>query len=189
MVTPSRIFCSPLARRVIIPSWMAICLSWVASPAPQNEFPEAIADLHHLEEPYSALVARVVAGVATPASIGEDLRGFGRRESRVDEAFNRWLGRLPALAADAADQPLGADQMDRARHQEGLHTHIGEAADGGGGIVGVESAEHQVAGQSRLDRDLGRFQVAHFAHQHDVGILAQEGPQAVAKVNPICSLT
>ena len=48
---------------------------------------------------------------------------------------------------------------------------------GAGGVVGVQRAEHQVAGQRGLDGDLRRLQVADFADHDDVRVLAQEGAQ------------
>ena len=47
-----------------------------------------------------------------------------------------------------------------------------------GRVVGVQRAEHQVAGERRLDGDLGRLAVADFADQDDVRVVAQDAPQA-----------
>ena len=49
---------------------------------------------------------------------------------------------------------------------------------GAGGVVGVQRAEDQVAGERRLDGDLGRLQVADLADQDHVGVLPQDRPQA-----------
>ena len=48
--------------------------------------------------------------------------------------------------------------------------------------------KHQVTGERRVDRDLGRLVVANLADHDDVGILAQEGAQPHAKVRPIFGL-
>ena len=47
-----------------------------------------------------------------------------------------------------------------------------------GGGVGVQRGEHQVAGEARLHGDLRGLQVADFADQHHVRVLAQDGAQA-----------
>ena len=46
-----------------------------------------------------------------------------------------------------------------------------------GRVVGVQRREHEVARQRRLDRDLGRLEVADLADEDDVGVLPQEGAQ------------
>ena len=55
---------------------------------------------------------------------------------------------------------------------------------GPGRVVGVQRAEHQVAGQRRLDGVLGRLQVADFADEDDVRVVAQDAPQRVAERQP-----
>src|SRR6185437_9486661 len=44
--------------------------------------------------------------------------------------------------------------------------------------------EHQVAGESRLDGDLGHFKVADFADQNDVGRLTQHGAENLGEREP-----
>ena len=46
-----------------------------------------------------------------------------------------------------------------------------------GGVVGVDRREHEVAGERRVDRDLGGLAVADLADHDDVGIVAQERAQ------------
>ena len=89
---------------------------------------------------------------------------------------------LLALRADAADQALGADQVDRARDQERLDAHVHQAADRAGRVVGVQRRQHEVAGQRRLDGDFRGFEVADFADQDDVRVLAQERAQRRGEV-------
>src|SRR4029079_8953545 len=43
---------------------------------------------------------------------------------------------------------------------------------------------HQVAGERRLDRVFGRFQIANFADQHYVGVVTQDTAQAGGKRQP-----
>ena len=51
-----------------------------------------------------------------------------------------------------------------------------------GASLVCKRAEHQVAGERRLDGDLGGLEVAHLADHDDVGVLAQEGAQRVGEV-------
>ena len=83
--------------------------------------------------------------------------------------------------AQRAHQPLGHHGFDRAGHQERLDAHVDQPRVGAGRVVGVQRAEHQVAGERRLNGVLGRFQVANFADQHDVGVVPQDAPQRCAE--------
>ena len=51
-----------------------------------------------------------------------------------------------------------------------------------GRVVGVQRREHEVAGERRLDGDLRRLEVADFADEDDVGVLAQEAAQRGGEV-------
>ena len=56
--------------------------------------------------------------------------------------------------------------------------------DGAGGIVGVQRAEDQVAGEGGLDGHLGHFHIADFADEDDVGRLTQHRPQDLGERQP-----
>ena len=45
----------------------------------------------------------------------------------------------------------------------------------------MQGGKHQVSGQRRLHRHLGRLLVADFAHHDDVGVLAHQRAQAFRK--------
>ena len=53
-----------------------------------------------------------------------------------------------------------------------------------GRVIRMERGQHEVAGEGRLDADLGRFIVAGLADHDDVRVLAQEGPERSGKVEP-----
>ncbi len=55
--------------------------------------------------------------------------------------------------------------------------HIDHPIDGLGGRAGVQRAEHQVAGLGGGQRQPNGLQVAHFADQHDIRVLAQRRTQ------------
>jgi hypothetical protein len=53
--------------------------------------------------------------------------------------------------------------------------------DGAGGIVGVQGAQHPVAGQRGLNGHPGGLQVPDLADHHYIRVLAQNKPQTVGK--------
>ena len=59
--------------------------------------------------------------------------------------------------------------------------NVNHAVDGGGGRVGVQRPEGQVAGFGDAQGAFDGLQVAHFADEHHVGVLAQGGPQGGGK--------
>ena len=50
-----------------------------------------------------------------------------------------------------------------------------------GGVVGVEGAQDEVAGEGGLDGNLGGLQVAHFSDHDDVRVLAQKRAEGAAE--------
>src|ERR1043165_7073535 len=88
---------------------------------------------------------------------------------------------LFAMGADGGDQALGYDGFDRGSDQERLDAHVNQPGKGAGGVIGVERAEDEVAGQGGADGDLRRLQVADFADHDDVWVLAQNMAQAHGK--------
>ena len=45
----------------------------------------------------------------------------------------------------------------------------------------MEGAQHEMAGERGLNRDLRRFQIAHFTHHDNVRVLAQEGAERLTE--------
>jgi len=83
--------------------------------------------------------------------------------------------------ADLADKSLGQHAVKRGGHQEGLDAHIQESGHGADCVVGVKRAQHQVAGESSVDGDVGGFTVTDFADEDDVGVLTDNGAEARAE--------
>jgi len=52
-----------------------------------------------------------------------------------------------AFRADHTHEPLSDKQFDRGGHEVGLYADVSQAAEGGRGVVGVQCAQHQMAGQ------------------------------------------
>ena len=73
-------------------------------------------------------------------------------------------------------------RLHRARDEERLDAHVHQAADRARRVVGVQRRQHEVARQRRLDGDLRRLEVADFADQDDVRVLAQERAQRRGEV-------
>ena len=88
---------------------------------------------------------------------------------------------LLALLADFADQALRTDEIHRSRNQEGLNPHVEHPVDAGRGIVGVQSTENQVTGQSRFYRDFRSLQVANLTDHDDVRILPKKGAKSCSE--------
>ena len=57
------------------------------------------------------------------------------------------------------------------------------------GAAGVERAQDEVAGQRRLEGDLGGRAVADLADGDHLGVLPQERPEPDLQVNPAAGLT
>jgi hypothetical protein len=108
-----------------------------------------------------------------------------RADRRVDDHD---LGReRAALAVHARHQLLADDRLQRERqHRADLlllvrREHVDDAVDGLLHVGGVQRGERQVAGLGERQRRLDGLEVAHFADQHDVGVLAQHRLQGLLR--------
>ena len=132
---------------------------------------------HDFVQALPAAVAGVVAVVAAFAVV-EAFAGdvLGAKLQLHQLFFGRGVFGF-AVEADFADQALGDDAFDGGGHQERFEAQVQQTGDGAGGVVGVQGAEDQVAGERGLHGDFGGFLVADFADQDDVGVLAQHAAQ------------
>jgi len=138
----------------------------------------------HLEDAAAAAVAGSLAvGAALALGEGGVLDLLLGKPRRLEFLLGGTPGRL-ALGADDAHEPLAHDGDHRTGHEERLNPDVDEAGDGAWRVVGVQRAEHQVAGERRLDGDVGRFPVADFADEDDVGRLAEHGADDAGEVEP-----
>ena len=107
---------------------------------------------------------------------------------RGNQHFHR---RGASNAVRLAHQALGDDRLQGARQlQANLLLFRGrenrdDTLNGFRGVHGVQSGEHHVAGLRGQQRRLDGFQVAHFAHQNDVRVLAEGGAQGAAETRRI----
>jgi hypothetical protein len=84
-----------------------------------------------------------------------------------------------------AQQALGHHAVEGRHQVVGIDPHVHEAADHVEDVVGVHGGEHQVAGEGRLDGDLGGLRVADLADHDLVRVVAQDGAQAAGKIQPL----
>ncbi len=96
--------------------------------------------------------------------------------------MNRHLLDHLALAADAAREALGGNEVDGGGDQERLDPHVEETVDGRWGVVRMQRREDQVAGERRLHADLGGLEVTDLTYHDHVRVLAQEGPERCCEV-------
>ena len=88
---------------------------------------------------------------------------------------------LPAAGAHLAHQTLGHQPYQGIGHQIVFHPHILQTDNAGGRVVGMQGAEHHMAGNSRPDRDLRRLPVSGLSHHNNVRVLTQKGPKPCLK--------
>ena len=127
-------------------------------------------------------------GLSADDDVRDFLRGAftddGRHGGRGKEDFiDGYASRLVA----ALHQELRHDAAEGARKHGaylGLlvgREYVNDTVNGFAGVVRVQGAEYQKAGFSRRECQGDGFQVAHFTHQHDVGVFTEGSPQAVCE--------
>ena len=89
------------------------------------------------------------------------------------------------MRAHEPHQALRDDAVQRRGEAVGIGVHVQEAADQVEHVVGVHRREHEVAGERRLDGDLGRLRVADLAHHDLVRVVAQDRAQAAREGEPL----
>ena len=85
---------------------------------------------------------------------------------------------------EPAHQPLRQQRVDGGGDQVVLDAHVAQAGQATAGGIGVQRGQHQVAGQRRLDRGARGLDVAHFADQDDVRVLAHDRAQGAGEIQP-----
>src|SRR6056297_2815672 len=138
--------------------------------------------LIHRDEFIDAAAPAIAAAVAGRAADGVVDARFRIRGETEDAplAFTRW-SRLPAVLAQGAHEALGDNAEQAGGEQERFYAHVAQPRHGAYRRVRMQRGEHEVAGETGLHRDLRRLEVADLADHHDVGVLAEDGPQAARK--------
>ena len=121
-----------------------------------------------------------------PGPLMEDvLSGVVLRQTRFgQQGRGRPDGPL-AVFAYHPDQALGQDAVQGGDEVVGLHPHVHESTQHVHHVVGMHRGEDQVAGESRLDGDLGRLRIPDLTHHDLVGIVPQNGAQSAGKGQPL----
>src|SRR5262249_6907520 len=126
-------------------------------------------------------VARKIANLAS----GRGVEHLAPVLVRIEPRFRKFLVARVVLAAaivaQYANKALGQNTIQRRYEIVGLHPHVQEPADDVDDVVGVHGREHQVPGEGRLDRDLGRFRISNLADHYLVGIVTQDAAQTASK--------
>ena len=139
---------------------------------------EIVGQGHDLIDGHASPVTRVLAFGASRAVIPLDVTHLFHRPERRGERARPQRRPSLALLAHPAQQPLGRHHGNGRGDEVGLHAHVGEAIDAGRRIVGMERGQHQMTRQRGVDGDTGGFGVTDLPHHEDIGVLAQERPQA-----------
>ena len=142
-----------------------------------HQFTQRVGQTQELKETEPALVTRVVAGRAARARKKRLSLQGGRSEAELAQQRIRGRKSRPASRADPAHEPLGEHPLHGRGQQVRFNPHVHEARDGARGIVGVQGAQHQMAGERSLDGDLGRLEIADFTDHHDIRILSEKSAQ------------
>lgn len=155
-----------------------------------NEFLDLLGDQHLLHNDGAPLIAKgVVGGRDGPVEreVGKveipQGGGGGAIENSVNVVFGGLVGLIGLFAGgELAHEALSDKETDGAA-ENGIGTNqVDHAGEGRRSGVGVEGAEHEVAGNGGLDGGFGGVGIADFANHHDVGVEAQDGAKAVGEI-------
>jgi hypothetical protein len=109
----------------------------------------------HLEDAEAAHEARVLALRAALGVVERDVAAAGQLpHAELRDHLGQRLVRLLAVRAQLAHEPLREDADHGGREQIVVDTHVEQAVDRRGGVVGVHRGQHEVAGEGGLHRDL-----------------------------------
>ena len=98
--------------------------------------------------------------------------------------FTGWPVRFFAPCTDPLAEPGRKNAEHGVGEIERITAKVQEADHGFDGAVGMEGAEHEVAGEGRFDRDVGGFLVPHLTDHDDVRICPQKRPHGGGEIQP-----
>src|SRR5712664_103001 len=174
-------FCQPAFAQSDHALFASDALDLRSRPAIHDHFADAVGQVEQLANGGAAMITGARAFQAS-GSLGEcDVAP----DNRIDAGLLQFLVRVffwpLAIRTDHANEPLRHDAVQSGDKVVRLDAHVDEAADDVGNVVGVDGGENEVAGECRLDGDLGGFLIADFANHDLVGVVAQDGAQAARK--------
>src|SRR5713101_7183640 len=150
-------------------------------PAVHDHFAVVLDQVDPFANRRPAVITGARAFQASGALGKRDVAPHERIEARFFQFLRRISLGLLAVCTDHTNEPLRHDAVESGDKVVRLNAHIDEAADDVGDVVGVDGSENEVAGEGRLNSDLGGFLVANFTDHDLVGIVAQDGAQAAGE--------
>ena len=91
---------------------------------------------------------------------------------------------LAAVHTEATNQALTDDCLDGACDEKRFDTHVEQARQASGGVVGVEGRENKVPGQGSLNAKIRGLCITHLSYHYDVWVLAKERTEAIGEGHP-----
>src|SRR5271156_1623440 len=146
-----------------------------------DHFANVVGEIEQLGDSGAAAIAAAGTFQAAGAFEKWNFGPFGRIEAGFLQDFGRVLDLFLTIFANHADQALREDAIQRGDEIVGFDTHVDEAADDVGAIIGVDGGENQVAGERGVDGYLRGFLVADFADHDFVRVVTQDGTQAAGE--------
>src|SRR5204863_5019494 len=120
-----------------------------------NRRPDAV---RHVDQSANRRPA-MITSTRTYQSAGALGKRYVSPHKRIEAGFLQLLGGiffgLRAFRTDHTDEPLRHDAIQSRDKVVRLDTHVDEAADDVGHVVGVDGGKDEVAGKRRLNGDLG----------------------------------
>src|SRR5581483_5970504 len=147
----------------------------------EDQLADGISEIEQLVNRSTATVAGATALDAARAFAEIEGAPLLRIEAGGEQGVLVIVNGADAVLADGTNQPLGQDAVECGDEVVGLDAHVEEAAEYVDHVVGVDGGEDQVAGERRIDGDLGGFLVTDFADEDLVGIMAQDGAQSAGE--------
>src|SRR5882724_2269068 len=149
--------------------------------AGDNELADFVGNGHGLDDGQTSGVTRIFAALAAATAIQSDAFKNARINIQVRVHFLRIRHGFLAMRADAAHEALRAGKDDGGRNQKRSDAHVVKTRDGAGGVIAMHGAQNLMAGQGRLDGDLGGFGVADFTDHDNVRVLAEDGTESIGE--------
>src|SRR5713101_1087400 len=156
-------------------------LDFRRGPAIHDHFPDAVGQIQQLTNRGPPMKSRARTFQTPGTFANRDASPHGGIQAGFLQLLRTIFLWLLALRTNHAHQALRHDAIQGGDEIIRLNTHVDEASDDVGHVVGVDRGEDQVAGESGLNGDLRGFLVADFADHDLVRIVAQDGTQAASE--------
>src|SRR5713101_1093806 len=156
-------------------------LDFRGGPAVHDHFPDAVGQVQQLADRGPPMKSRARAFQTPGTFANRDASPHGGIQAGFLQLLRRIFLRLLAFGTNHAHQALRHDAIQGGDEIIRFNTHVDEASNDVGHVVGVDGGEDQVAGESGLNGDLRGFLIADFADHDLVRIVAQDGTQTASE--------